>query len=66
MTAPVRVSFQVPVYNEEEALPGTARAIVERLAAHPGSELIMVENGSTDSSPELVERLARERLLSVG
>jgi dolichyl-phosphate beta-glucosyltransferase len=60
VSAPVRVSFLVPVYNEEEALPGTARAIAARLAAHPGSELIMVENGSTDSSPELVERLARD------
>ena len=60
MTAPARVSFLVPVYNEEQALPDTARAIVDRLAAHPGSELIMVENGSTDSSPELVERLAAD------
>lgn len=60
MTGPVRVSYLVPVYNEERALPATARAIVERLAALPGSELIMVENGSTDSSSELVERLAAE------
>lgn len=60
MTAPVRVSYLVPIYNEERALPDTARAIVDRLAALPGSELIMVENGSTDSSPELVEKLAVE------
>jgi dolichyl-phosphate beta-glucosyltransferase len=60
MTGPVRVSYLVPVYNEERALPDTARAIVERLAGLPGSELIMVENGSTDTSPDLVERLAAE------
>ena len=39
----LKVSYLVPVYNEEEALPATARAIVERLATHPGSELVMVE-----------------------
>jgi dolichyl-phosphate beta-glucosyltransferase len=56
----IRISYLVPVYNEEQGLPGSAVAIAERLASHPGSELIMVENGSTDSSPALVERLAEE------
>lgn len=60
MSGDVRVSYLVPIYNEERALPATAEAIVERLAAHPGSELVMVENGSTDSSPVLVEKLAAE------
>jgi len=60
VSASVRVSYLVPVYNEEAALPATARAIAARLAGLPGSELIMVENGSTDSSPALVERLAAE------
>jgi len=57
---PVRISYLVPIYNEEAALPASARAIAQRLADHPGSELIMVENGSTDRSPALVEELARE------
>jgi glycosyltransferase involved in cell wall biosynthesis len=56
----VRISYLVPVYNEEQGLPACARAIAGRLVQHPGSELIMVENGSTDRSPELVEELARE------
>jgi dolichyl-phosphate beta-glucosyltransferase len=58
--SPVRISYLVPVHNEEEALPATARAIVERLSRHPGSELVMVENGSTDRSPALVEELSRQ------
>jgi dolichyl-phosphate beta-glucosyltransferase len=60
VSAAVRISYLVPIYNEEAALPASARAIADRLAQHPGSELIMVENGSTDRSPELVEELARE------
>jgi dolichyl-phosphate beta-glucosyltransferase len=60
MSAAVRISYLVPIYNEEQGLPATARAIAERLASHPGSELIMVENGSTDRSPVLVEELARD------
>jgi glycosyltransferase involved in cell wall biosynthesis len=59
MTRPT-ISYLVPVYNEEGGLSTTARAIVEHLAAFPGSELVMVENGSTDGSPALVEKLAEE------
>jgi glycosyltransferase involved in cell wall biosynthesis len=60
VSAAVRISYLVPIYNEEAGLPASARAIADRLLHHPGSELIMVENGSTDRSPELVEELARE------
>lgn len=60
MSTTVRISYLVPIYNEEAGLPASARAIADRLAHHLGSELIMVENGSTDRSPELVEELARE------
>jgi glycosyltransferase involved in cell wall biosynthesis len=55
-----QISYLVPIYNEELGLPATAEAIVERLRAFPGSELVMVENGSTDDSPALVEKLAAE------
>ena len=55
-----RISYLIPVYNEEATLPATARAAVDRLQAHPGSEVVMVENGSTDRSPDLVEELAKE------
>jgi glycosyltransferase involved in cell wall biosynthesis len=56
----VRISYLVPVHNEEGVLASTARVVVERLSVHPGSELVMVENGSTDRSPDLVEELAKE------
>ena len=52
------ISYLVPIYNEEAVLARSAAAIVARLEAHPGSEVILVENGSTDRSPDLVEELA--------
>jgi dolichyl-phosphate beta-glucosyltransferase len=52
------ISYLVPIYNEELVLADTAKAIAIRLEEHPGSEVILVENGSTDRSPQLVEELA--------
>lgn len=63
MTAPARrpaLSYVVPVHNQEAVLAATVDTLVERLREHPGSEVLLVENGSTDGSPDLVERLARE------
>ncbi len=57
-TAGPKISYLVPIYNEEAVLAETAKAITARLEEHPGSEVILVENGSTDRSPELVEELA--------
>lgn len=58
MTRPPTISYLVPIYNEEAVLAKTAAAIVARLMVHPGSEVILVENGSTDRSPQLVDELA--------
>ncbi|MGH2768159.1 MAG: glycosyltransferase [Actinomycetota bacterium] len=55
-----RISYIVPAHDEQAVLAGTARAIVQRLAAYPGSELILVENGSRDQTPALVATLAEE------
>lgn len=52
----MRLSMVVPCYNEAENLP----ALVERFAAAAGGrdmEVIFVNNGSTDVSAEIFERL---------
>ncbi len=46
----VRLSYVVPVHNQEAVLPDTVRRLVARLRDHPGSEVLLVENGSTDGS----------------
>lgn len=55
------ISLVIPVYNEEENLPVLAGEI--RAAMEPAGisyEVIYVDDGSTDSSPAVLERLARE------
>lgn len=56
--AGLTISYLVPIYNEEAVLARTAAEIAARLDGHPGSEVVLVENGSTDRSPQLVEELA--------
>lgn len=52
--APVRVTVVVPVYNAMRFLPQTVPALLEALAAHRAAELVIVDNGSTDGSPQWV------------
>jgi dolichyl-phosphate beta-glucosyltransferase len=46
-------SYVIPVHNQVADLRRTVRLLVERLGHLPGSEVILVENGSTDGSGPL-------------
>lgn len=54
------LSVVIPVYNEEQSLPELHRRLREVLAgvAEP-AEIIFVNDGSTDRSPELLEEIRR-------
>ena len=62
MTGPVTFSVVLPAYNEERVLGPTVDAVVTRLGAYPGSEVIIVENGSTDDTARLASALATDRM----
>ena len=55
------LSIIVPLYNEAESLPELA-AWIERVVAPEGYsyEILMVDDGSTDGSWDVVRRLAAE------
>ncbi|MEA2603096.1 MAG: hypothetical protein QOF89_4088 [Acidobacteriota bacterium] len=55
------ISIVIPVFNEEENLPVLAAEVqgVLRGLGRP-YEVIFVDDGSTDASPEVLRRLARE------
>ena len=61
MTQNIDISVVVPLYNEEESLPELV-AWIDRVAQSNSLtyEIIMVDDGSTDSSWSVVERLKGE------
>ena len=63
----MRITYVVPVHNQEQTLPDTVPKLAQRLAEHPGSEIVLVENGSTDRSMAVcVELAARLNTRDVG
>ncbi|HEY6781862.1 MAG TPA: glycosyltransferase [Candidatus Dormibacteraeota bacterium] len=52
------VSYVIPVHNQIAELRRTVRLLSARLGHLPGSEIILVENGSTDGSGPLCLQLA--------
>jgi len=56
---PPLVSVIVPVFNEERLLPEGIACIRRQRDAHV--EIVAVDDGSTDGTPQLLERLRRER-----
>lgn len=60
MSGSFRLSVAVPVYNEEEALPHLLARLSAVLDALPGGphEIVLVDDGSRDRSPELMRAAA--------
>lgn len=49
----------IPAFNEERRLPEAIAALEAYLGGRPGlAEVVVVENGSTDHTPELADQLA--------
>lgn len=61
ITAPV-LDVVIPVYNEEAALAGCVRRLLERLDALPWTYRVTIaDNASTDATFEIGRRLSHER-----
>jgi glycosyltransferase involved in cell wall biosynthesis len=56
-----RISIVVPALNESESLPELSSRIAEALDGKETYELVFVDDGSTDDSWEVMQRLTRER-----
>jgi len=67
-STPVRVSFAIPVFNEEAVVPELLERVTRVLDATPGGphELVIVDDGSRDATARLLrEAAAREPRLTV-
>lgn len=55
------ISVVVPAYNEENRLNSTLHAVYDYLRRHfPRFELLVVDDGSTDRTPAIVQEFAQE------
>ena len=52
-------SFVIPAYNEEHRLPGTLEAILDSGQQNVKSEIVVVDDGSSDSTVEVVQEFQR-------
>ncbi len=58
---PIDVSVVIPLFNEEESLPELTSAIEESLSKEYSFEIIFVDDGSTDSSWEVIRELSSKK-----
>jgi dolichol-phosphate mannosyltransferase len=63
---PLELSLVAPVYEEEENLRPLHQSVVEAMAGREGWELVLVDDGSSDRSPDLIRELAAEDPRVVG
>ena len=54
------LSVVVPMYNEEESVGPLVEAVRASLAGHPSWELVLVDDGSKDTTARVAESLAAE------
>ena len=60
---PTGLSLAVPCYNEEDSLRNTATRLVQAFRErHLGLELVLVDNGSSDRTGQIIDELIREGL----
>lgn len=58
------VSLVIPMFNEKESIESTIRSAVSFLSnCNPDSEIIVVDDGSTDGSFDLISELGKENSL---
>jgi len=56
----MKISVIVPVYNEEETIGECLEALTNQDYSKPDFEIIVVDDGSTDKTPQIVNKVLRE------
>lgn len=58
--SPDLVSIIIPAYNEEQRLPGRMRQLAACLPAQGSFEILVVDDGSSDHTPQIIEQFNHE------
>ena len=53
-----RFTYMIPAYNEEEFIEGTIKAFLNTSYPNRLKNMVIVNDGSTDSTPEIIKRYA--------
>lgn len=56
------LTIVLPVYNEEQSISETVSFFRRLLEEHPGYELIIINDGSTDATPEALANITTESI----
>lgn len=60
MNSPIRISVIMPLYNKAPYVAEAIESVLQQ--SHPASEIIVIDDGSTDGGPELVKRFTDARI----
>lgn len=55
-----KISVIIPCYNEERVLPETARRVVKEISHYPDYEVLFINDGSRDRTPDILDALAKK------
>jgi len=58
LSPPPELSLVIPCYDEAQTLPDLIRRLDETFSAEPAVEVVLVDNGSTDETPAMMQALA--------
>jgi succinoglycan biosynthesis protein ExoA len=60
LTSPARVVVAIPALNEARAIEGVIRTLASEQPSLPTLQIVVADGGSSDGTPAIVTRLARE------
>src|SRR4030067_761251 len=60
----MKLVIQIPCYNEAETLARTVEDLPRHLAGFSSVEFVVIDDGSTDGTPELARRLGVDHVIS--
>ncbi|HBX57096.1 glycosyltransferase family 2 protein [Pseudomonas sp. UBA2684] len=61
-TADILISVVIPAYNYAKTLPRAVESVLTQLGADASAELLVIDDGSTDNTREVLERLQAEHI----
>ena len=56
----LNILLGIPIYNEESFLSDTFKGLIPLLESYPTLKILMYDDGSTDSTPAIIDHIRSE------